>query len=161
MKKAVTFASSIRVKAALCCSVAVLLTACGGMADESANQQLLADTVTSETTEAAGARTTGAVDTVPATPETVAQDPTTPDATAPAAYGSAAPAMPDPVPAPTDNGIATAAPAIQAADGSAPASNEFNLNGYQDAASSSEAAAQGTTAAEGADGQHVTQLPAA
>ncbi|WP_267877517.1 hypothetical protein [Massilia sp. NP310] len=34
MKKPVTFASSFRVKAALCCSVAVLLTACGGTTDE-------------------------------------------------------------------------------------------------------------------------------
>lgn len=161
MKKAVTFASSIRVKAALRCSVAVLLTACGGMADESANHQLLADTVTSESTEAAGARTTGGVDTVPAVPETVAQDTATPDAAAPVAYGSTAPSMPEPAPAPADNGIATAAPASQAADDSAPASNEFNLNGYQDAASSSDAAAQDTTAAASADGQHVTQLPAA
>lgn len=156
-----TFASAIRIKATLCCSVAVLLTACGGMGDEPANQQLLADTVTSETTEAASARTTSAVDTVPTTQETIAQDTATPDAAAPAAYGSAAPAMLDPAPAPTDNGIATVAPATQAVGGSAPASNEFNLNGYQDAASSSDAATQDTTAAASADGQQATQLPAA
>ena len=73
MKKPVTFASSFRVKAALCCSVAVLLTACGGTTDEFANQQLLADTVITDPTEASRARTTGAIDAGPATPEPIAQ----------------------------------------------------------------------------------------
>ncbi|MDY0964074.1 MULTISPECIES: hypothetical protein [Massilia] len=145
MKKPVTFASSFRIKAALCCSVAVLLTACGGMADESANQQLLADTVASATPEATNAMATGTVDAGPAAPETVAQET----------------AMPDPAPAPIDNGVATAAPATQTADGSAPTSNDFNLNGYQDAASSSDASPQATPAAASVDGQQAMQLPAA
>ena len=140
MKKPVTFASSFRIKAALSCSVAVLLTACGGTVDESANQQLLADTVASETTEAPGT-----IDAGPAAPETVSQET----------------AMPDPAPAPMDNGVAAAAPATRTADGSTPASNEFNLNGYQDAASSSDASPQATPAAASADGQQATQLPAA
>jgi len=145
MKKPVTFASSFRIKAALSCSVAVLLTACGGMVDESANQQLLADTVASETTEAPGAMAAGTIDAGPAAPETVSQET----------------AMPDPAPAPMDNGVAAAAPATRTADGSTPASNEFNLNGYQDAASSSDASPQATPAAASADGQQATQLPAA
>ncbi|WP_313172488.1 hypothetical protein [Massilia oculi] len=161
MKKPVTFALSSRIKAALCCSVAVLLTACGGMANESANQQLLADTVTSETTEASSARTTAAVDIGPATPDTIAQDAAMPAAIAPAVADSAAPAMPGPAPAPADNGVATAAPVTQSADGSAPASNEFNLNGYQDAASSSDASTQGAPETAGADAQQATQLPTA
>lgn len=161
MKKPVTFALSFRIKAALCCSVAVLLTACGGMTDESANQQSLADTVASETTEASSAGTTGAIDAGPATPETIAQDTAMPGSAAPAAAASAAPIMPDPAPAAADNGVATAAPATQSTDGSAPASNEFNLNGYQDAASSSDASTQGAPATAGADAQQATQLPAA
>ncbi|TXG00226.1 hypothetical protein [Massilia arenae] len=145
MKKPVTFVSSFRIKAALCCSVAVLLTACGGMADESANQQLLADTVASETTEAPSAMVTGTIDAGPAAPETVAQEM----------------AMPDPAPAPMDKGVATAAPATGTADGSAPASNDFNLNGYQDTASSSDASSQARPATASANGQQATQLPAA
>lgn len=160
MKKPVTFASSFRVKAALCCSVAVLLTACGGMTDEFGNQQLLADTVTTDTTEAPGARTTGAIDAGPATPEPVAQDAAMPGAATPAA-DSAAPAIPEPAPASMDNGVANAAPAARTAEGNAPASNEFNLNGYQEAVSSSDPAMQGTPAAAGADGQQATQRPAA
>jgi len=159
MKKPLTFASAIRLKAALCCSVAVLLTACGGMADESANQQLLADTVVSETVVAANAGATGAVDTLPATPETVAQETAAPAVPAPAAYGSAAPAMPDPSIAPTDSADVTAAPASQSGGASAPASSEFSLNGYQDTAASSDAASEGTVAAAGADGQQAAQLP--
>lgn len=150
MKKLVTLASSFRVKAALCCSVAGLLTACGGTTDEFANQQLLAATVTTDTTEASGARTTGAIDAGPATPEPVAQDAAMPGAATPAA-DSAAPAIPEP--APMDNGVANAAPAARTAEGNAPASNEFNLNGYQEAVSSSDPAMQGTPAAAGADGQ--------
>lgn len=110
MKKPVTFASSFHIQAALCCSVAVLLSACGGMADESANQQLLADAVASTTAEAPSAM---------------------------------------------------AMPATRTADGSAPALNEFNLNGYQDAASSSDASPQATPATASADGQQATQRPAA
>lgn len=158
MKKPMTFASSFRVKAALCCSVAVLLTACDGTTDEFANQQLLAATVISDTTEASSARTAGAIDAGPATPEPIAQDTAMPGAAAPAA-DSAAPAIPEP--APMDNGVANAAPAAQTAEGNAPAPNEFNLNGYQEAASSSDPAMQGTPAAAGADGQQATQRPAA
>lgn len=161
MKKPVTFALSFRIKAALCCSVAVLLTACGGMTDESATQQSLADTVASETMEASSARTTGAIGTGPATLETIAQDTAMPGSAAPTAASSAAPIMPDPMPAPADNGVATAAPATQTADGGAPASNEFNLNGYQDTVSSSDASTQGAPATAGADAQQATQLPAA
>ena len=145
MKKTVNFASSFRIKAALCCSVAVLLTACGGMADESASQQLLADTVASETTEATSAMATGTIEAGPAALETVAQET----------------AMPDPAPAPIDNGFAAAAPATQTAGGSAPASNEFNLNGYQDAASPSDASPQATPSTASADGQQATQPPTA
>lgn len=160
MKKLVTFASSFRVKAALCCSVAVLLTACGGTTDEFANQQLLAATVTTDTTEASSARTTGAIDAGPATPEPIAQDTAMPGAATPAA-DSAAPAIPEPAPASMDDIVANAVPAAQTAEGNAPASIEFNLNGYQEAASSSDPAMQGAPAAAGADGQHATQRPAA
>lgn len=153
MKKTVTFASSFRVKVALCCSVAVLLTACGGMADESADAQLLAESVASEATEASSARTTNAIDPSLATPEATAQETAMPDASVPA--------MPDAAPATPDNGVLTAAPAAQAAEGSAPASNEFNLNGYQDAASSSDASSQATPATASADGEQAAQLPAA
>lgn len=111
MKEPVTFASSFRVKATLCCSVAVLLGACGGTTDESVDQQLLADMVTYESTEASSARTTGAIDAGPATPATIAQDTAKPDAATQAAADSAAPAIPDPAPAPMDHGVATAAPA--------------------------------------------------
>ncbi len=153
MKKTVTFASSCRVKAALYCSVAVLLAACGGMTDESANQQLLSDTVASEATEASNARTTSAIDPGLAMPETTAQETAMPDA--------AVPTVPDPAPATPDNGVLTAALAAQAAEGSAPALNEFNLNGYQDAASSSDASSQATPATASADGQQAAQAPAA
>ncbi len=61
-----TFASSFHIEAVRSCSVAVLLTACGGMANESLNQLLLADTVASETTEAPSAMATGAIDAGPA-----------------------------------------------------------------------------------------------
>lgn len=155
-----TFASSFRVKTALCCSVAVLLAACGGTTDEPANQQLLADTVAGETTLASSARPPGAFDAVPTAPETIAQDAAMPDAM-PAADDSDAPAMPDPAPAPPDNGVANAAPATQAAEGKAPASDEFNLNGYQDAAPASDSSARGTSATASADGQQATQPPRA
>lgn len=59
---------------------------------------------------------------------------------------SAAPAMPELAPAPTDKGIANAAPAGQAAQGKAPASKECNLNGDQDAARVSDSSIQGTSA---------------
>jgi hypothetical protein len=123
-------------------------TTCGGMTSESVNQQLLADTVASETTEASSARTTGAIDNGAA----IARDTVTPDA--------AAPAMPDPAPTPVDNGVATTAPATRSADSSEPASNEFNLNGYQDTASSSDRLTQGAPATASVDGQPATQLPA-
>ncbi|MDY0977133.1 hypothetical protein SOM61_19385 [Massilia sp. CFBP9012] len=71
------------------------------MADESANQHLLADTVASTTTEAPSAMATGAIDAGPAARETVAQET----------------AIPDPAPAPMDNGVATTAPATRTADG--------------------------------------------
>lgn len=145
MKKPVTFASSFRIKAALCCSVAVLLTGCGGMADESLNQQLLADTVASEKMDTPSAMATGAIEAGPAALDTVAQET----------------AMPDPAPAPMDDGVAAAAPATQTAGGGPPASNEFNLNGYHDAASASDAATQGTTATAGGDAQQAEQLPTA
>jgi len=152
MKKPVTFSSSFRVKAVLCCSVAVLLTACGGTTDEFANQQLLADTVITDPTEASRARTTGAIDAGPATPESIAQDTPMPGAAAQAA-DSAAPAILKPAPASMDNGVANAAPAARTVEGNAPASNEFNLNGYQQAASSSDPAMQGAPTAAGAEGQ--------
>ncbi len=69
--------------------------------------------------------------------------------------------MSEPAPAPMDNGVAAAAPATQTAGGSAPASNEFNLNGYQDAASASDAATQGTSATAGAGAQQAERLPTA
>lgn len=163
MKKTVTFATSFRVKAALCCSVAVLLTACGGTVDEAASQQSLAGMSAGDIIEGSGASATGAVNAGAATPGSVVQDTTAPDPVAQAVDGAAAPVAPSLAPAPPspDTGMANAVDA-QAEGGPAPATNEFNLNGYQDnaAAFSDDAANRGTTAASGADGQQATQLPA-
>lgn len=136
MRKTVTMASSFRVKAALCCSVAMLLAACGGTTDDIDLQQSLAATAASEATEAASAGPTATVDARPDAQASVAQENTMPD---------------------------TATPAASAADGSAPVSNAFNLSGYQDAtaASSSDAATQGAPAVSSADGRDAPQLPAA
>jgi len=172
MKKPVTFASSFRVKAALCCSVAVLLTACGGTTDDLDSQQSLAATTASETMEATSAGATGAVDAGPEALEFIAQETTTPDAASQAADSKTAAAAPAVAPMPAANGLASADaanpanpanPSASATGNSAPASNEFSLSGYQDApaVSSSAAAIQGTTAASSADGQQAKQLPAA
>lgn len=178
MKKAVTFASPFRVKAALCCSVAVLLSACGGSTDDLDSQQSLAATTASEAMDAPSAAATGAVVTGPEAPVSIAQETATPDAATQASDSGAAAAAPGLAPMPAATGLASAEaadpaypaypaypanPATPAAANSAPASNEFNLSGYQDApaASSSDAASLGTTAASSADGQQATPLPAA
>lgn len=175
MKKTVTFASSFRVKAALCCSAAVLLTACGGTTDDLDSQQSLAATTASETMEARSAGTTGAVDAGPEASASIAQETTTPDPAAQASGSGAAAVAPTVAPMPAATGLSSAEaanpanpanppnPAAPATGNSAPASNEFNLSGYQDApaVSASDAAVQGTTAASSADGQQATPLPAA
>lgn len=166
MNQIVTFATSLRVKAALCCSVAILLTACGGTADE-ASQQSLAGMTAGDILEdsSASASATDAVNTGAATPDSVVQDTTALEPVAQAVAGAAAPVAPGlpGTPPSTDTGMANAAANAPAAGGPAPATNEFNLSGYQDntAASSSDAAAQGTTVPSGADSQQATQLPAA
>jgi parallel beta-helix repeat protein len=54
MKKLVTFASDVRLNALLCCSAAVLLTACGGgMSDTSAGQSQTAANLSSSTEQSA------------------------------------------------------------------------------------------------------------
>jgi parallel beta-helix repeat protein len=54
MKKLVTFASDVRLNALLCCSAAVLLTACGGgMSDTNAGQSQTAANLTSSTEQSA------------------------------------------------------------------------------------------------------------
>jgi parallel beta-helix repeat protein len=54
MKKLVTFASDVRINAMLCCSAAVLLTACGGgMSDTGAGQSQTAATLTSSADQSA------------------------------------------------------------------------------------------------------------
>jgi hypothetical protein len=54
MKKLVTFASDIRLKAMLCCSAAVLLTACGaGTSDTNAGQSQTAATLNSSADQSA------------------------------------------------------------------------------------------------------------
>jgi parallel beta-helix repeat protein len=54
MKKLVTFASDVRINAMLCCSAAVLLTACGGgMSDTSAGQSQTAATLSSSADQSA------------------------------------------------------------------------------------------------------------
>lgn len=164
MKKAVTFAPSFRIKAALCCSVALLLTACGGSTDEIDSQQSLAAT-TSDTMAAASPRTTGAVDAGPEAPESIAQDSTAPDAATQAADNAAAAVAPAVASTPMSNSLAgggASAPATPAEGSSAPVSNEFSLSGYQDAsAAAADPALQGTSAASSADGQQTVQLPAA
>lgn len=164
MNQTVTFATSIRVKAALCCSVAILLTACGGTADE-ASQQPLAGMTAGDILEGSSASATDAVNAGAATPDSVAQETTAQEPVAQAVAGAAAPVAPGlpGTPPSTDTGMANAAANAPAAGGPAPATNEFNLSGYQDntAASSSDAATQGTTAPSGADSQQATQLPAA
>jgi len=164
MNQTVTFATSIRVKAALCCSVAILLTACGGTADE-AKQQSLAGMTAGDILEGSSASATDAVNAGAATLDSVAQDTTAPQPLAQAVASTAAPVAPSlpGTPPPTDTGMANAAANAPAAGGPAPATNEFNLSGYQDntAASSSDAATQGTTAPSGADSQQATQRPAA
>jgi hypothetical protein len=62
MRKPVTFASSFRIKSVPCRSGAVLLSACGGLADESVYQQLLAGRVASENTAAPSAMATAGAD---------------------------------------------------------------------------------------------------
>lgn len=143
-----TFATSI--KAALCCGVAILLTACGGAGEETAGLQSLAGMTAGDIIEGTGA----SVAQPASAPDTAAQE--IASAGVPAAPAAAAAA------APADAGLADAA-AAPATGGSPPASNEFNLNGYQDdpAASPVDAVTQGTTAATSADGQQATQLPAA
>lgn len=141
-----TFATSI--KAALCCGVAILLTACGGAGEETAGLQSLAGMTAGDIIEGTGA--------------SVAQPASAPDTAAQEIASAGVPAAPAPAPAPANARLADAATA-PATGGSPPASNEFNLNGYQDdpAASPVDAATQGTTAATSADGQQATQLPAA
>ncbi|WP_306393585.1 hypothetical protein [Telluria beijingensis] len=162
MNKTVTFALSLRVKAALCCSAAILLTACGGAVDETGGQQSLAGVTAGDIMEESGAGTTGVAGANAATPNAVVQE-TAPEATAQVAADAAAQEAPAPAVLPADPGIANAVPADPTAAGPAPATNEFNLNGYQanSAAPSSDAAIQGTTAASSADGQQATQPPAA
>lgn len=165
MNQTVTFATSIRVKAALCCSVAILLTACGGTADEAASQQSLAGMTAGDILEGSSASATDAVNAGAATPDSVVQETTAQEPVAQAVAGAAAPVAPGlpGTPPSTDTGMANAAANAPAAGGPAPATNEFNLSGYQDntAASSSDAATQGTTAPSGADSQQATPLPAA
>ncbi|WP_137175946.1 hypothetical protein [Massilia sp. HP4] len=164
MKKTATFASSFLVKAALCCSVAVLLTACGGTTDDLDSQQSLAAMTASATMEATSGGATGAVDAGPEAPASIVHETATPDAAAQASDSVAATAAPATAPMPADTGLASggaANPGSPAAGSGAPASAEFNLSGYQEApaVSSSDATTQGK--ASSADGQQAIQLPAA
>lgn len=156
MKKTVPFASSLRFNTALCCSIAILLTACGGSTDDAVNQQLLAETVASDTTQAASTRTVDLIDAGPAAVQAIAQDTPTPDAAASAVAPAAlVTAQAEPVaPAVANQAAANAAPAAQAAG--APASNEFSLSGYQSQAEDNTAASP-----SGAGAQQATQAPAA
>jgi len=146
MKKNLSFAASSRVKAVLCCSVAVLLSACGGTTDDFDSQQSPNAMTAGETTVAARAGTTAVVGAGPEAPASLAQRTTMPEVTAQAVDGGA-PGLPPATPAPC---LAGAGPAARAADGSAPAANEFKLSGYQD-----------PCAASGAAGLQTQQLPAA
>lgn len=166
MKKTMTCAAPLRVKAALCCSIAILLSACGGSTDDTFHQQMLAETV--EVSAPTGAGTPGAA--VPATTH-AAQEAVAPEASAHTAHtadsgatphASTAHVAPEPVPAsapaPASHDVANAAPGSQGA--SAPASNEFNFTGYQFAPAASGAAGQDPHAAAGADA-HPAPQPAA
>jgi len=169
MKKTENFVSSFRLKTALCCSVAVLLAACGGGADDLGSQQSLAAVTAGAPMEAASAGTTGAVGAGPEAPKAIAQEIASPDSATQANDGGIAATAPAAAPMPGGDGLAGAEPANPAASSApatgnrAPVSSEFNLSGYQDApaASSSDAAIRGATAAAGADGQQAPQLPAA
>ena len=140
-----TTALQFRFKLVLCCSTAILLGACGGATDEpdqSDNQQSLAAATVTEASVTAG-------------PDLAAQ---MPDPAAPAADAAAPPTMDTAAPALPDAAAAPAAATTASAHGNGPPSNEFNLNGYQgNAAASSDAGGDGTTAAIDADGQQATQ----
>lgn len=162
MNNTVTFALSVRVKAVLCCSAAALLAACGGAVDETGGQQSLAGVTAGDIMDGSGAGTTGVADASAATQYAVVQE-AAPEMTAQVTANVATQDAPAPGAIPADQGMANAAPADPTAARQAPASNEFNLNGYQDnsAASSSDAGIQGMTAASGTDGQQIMQVPAA
>jgi hypothetical protein len=94
MKKLVTFASDIRVKAILCCSAAVLLTACGAGVTDSANGQQL-QTAAAVSSSADQSAATSAATTPNAADAAVAT------ATEAAPGASSEPSANDGVPAPT------------------------------------------------------------
>ena len=123
MKQFTVFASKLRIKALLCCSAAVLLTACGGNVDGVGDQQLA--TAAGVTSDAGAAATASAVPA--AAPEAAVE--ATAEA-APAASIEAAPAA----------SIEAAAPAAgtEAADtGAAPAANTAGTTGQAAEAASS------------------------
>lgn len=161
-----TFALSFRLRAALCCSAAVLLSACGGAADALDGQQPPTAMTACEIMEAPSAGTAGRADAGPPATGSVAQEPAAPGAVVQAADSGAAPA-PAVAPAVTlavaptvgsssaEGDLANAKGTALVPSNAALAASEFNLSGYQDAAtaSPSDPAAQGTTAASSVDGQ--------
>jgi hypothetical protein len=129
MKTRATFASRIRLHAVLC-SAAILLSACGGAADTSNGQQVLAaDIVISPTAGAAG--TAPANVAAPGAGAVSSESAPAPVAVSQAEINATAPELATPVAAPAVNGDASVA-ANPAAASTAPAAN-FDLSGYQPA----------------------------
>lgn len=159
MKKPVTFARSFTT--VMYCSVAILLAACGGAADETTGQQSLAGITASEIMEGSGVSGAQAPAVGDAVPDSVVQETTAPQPAPQTVDSAAIVAAPDSAPTSADSDIANVAVTGPTARVPGPAANEFSLNGYQDKppASTADGATQGTTA--GADGQHATPLPAA
>ena len=154
MTTPVTFASSFRRKAALCCSAAFLLTACGGATDDLDSHEPQPAMTAGEIIEAPGTVSTAAVDGARHAAASLALESATPAAAALAADSAAAPVAPAIEPAPSHK-APTGAEAAAATAGDGVPTNEFSLSGYQDAsaAAPSDVATQGAAATSSADGQ--------
>lgn len=146
MSKRFTFASPRRGRAVLCCAVAVLLGACGGVYDETDGQQSLA-VATASGTAISNAGAGAAVGNAATQP---AAEPALPAAAAPTA-GAA-------VPTPADTTVVSETPAAAGEGSATPAAGEFNLSGYQQVLPAGSAGAGNDgTAAAGAGGQPTAQ----
>ena len=165
MRKRSTITLTRRAGSMLCCAGAILLSACGGAADETDPQQSLGAMASASPASMAGAAATGPGATAVArvVTDAGAADPgaqpalaAPPALEAPPALAAPPATLPDAAtvaagagPTPADTTVVSDTPMYAGEGSAAPASGEFSLSGYQQGAA---AAALGPGAAVAPDG---------